>query len=95
VGQGLMDDVPIEDIKRFESEMIEALRALPSAALKTIKETGALDDDTAATLKEEISSFKTNLWTGAGAPDSPAAPAQEEAEEEGTGGAEEARAAAH
>jgi F-type H+-transporting ATPase subunit alpha len=93
VGQGLMDDVPIEDIKRFESEMIDALRAMPSAALKAIKETGALDDDTAATLKEEISSFKSNLWKGAEAPDSPAALAQEEAEKEE--GAEGTAAAAH
>src|SRR5256884_3225147 len=27
IGQGLMDDVPVEDIKRFEHEMIDALRA--------------------------------------------------------------------
>jgi F-type H+-transporting ATPase subunit alpha len=87
-GQGLMDDVPVEDIKRFESEMIDALRAMPSKALKAIKETGALDDDTAATLKEEISSFKTNFWKGDEAPDSPAALAAEEEQEEVTGGAE-------
>ncbi|MGH2718886.1 MAG: F0F1 ATP synthase subunit alpha, partial [Actinomycetota bacterium] len=62
VGQGLMDDVPVEDVKRFELAMIEALRALPGAALKAIRDTGQLDDATAATLKEEISSFKRNLW---------------------------------
>src|SRR5438128_880331 len=32
VSQGLMDDVPVEEIKRFESEMIEALRAMSSVA---------------------------------------------------------------
>jgi hypothetical protein len=68
---------------------------MPSEALKTIRETKALDDDTAAKLTEEINSFKSNLWKGAEAPDSPAKLAQEEAEEEGTDGAEEARAAAH
>jgi F-type H+-transporting ATPase subunit alpha len=78
VGQGLMDDVPVEEIKRFESEMIDALRAMPSEALKTIHETGALDDDTAAKLKEEISSFKTNLWK--------VDEAIAEAEEKGLGG---------
>jgi F-type H+-transporting ATPase subunit alpha len=94
-GQGLMDDVPVEDIKRFEREMIDALRAMPSKALKTIKETGALDDDTAATLKEEISSFKTNLWKGDEAPDSPAAlVAEEEQEQEETEGTEETEAPA-
>jgi F-type H+-transporting ATPase subunit alpha len=62
VGQGLMDDIPIEEIKRFEEEMIEALRSRPSEALKTIRDTNNLDDATAETLKEEISSFKSNLW---------------------------------
>jgi F-type H+-transporting ATPase subunit alpha len=95
IGQGLMDDVPVEDIKRFESEMIDALRAMPSEALKTIRETKALDDDTAAKLTEEINSFTPTLCQGAEAPDSPAKLAQEEAEEEGTDEAEEARAAAH
>jgi hypothetical protein len=75
VGQGLMDDVPVEDIKRFESEMIDALRSMPSEALKAIKETGVLDDDTAAKLKEEISSFKKNLWRKEVAPAAPAASA--------------------
>jgi F-type H+-transporting ATPase subunit alpha len=65
VSNGLMDDVAVEEIKRFESEMIEYLRASSSPALKTIKETGALDDDTANALKEEISAFKTNHWKAA------------------------------
>ncbi len=38
IGQGLMDDVPVEDIKSFELAMIESLRALPSAALQAIKD---------------------------------------------------------
>src|SRR5712692_8155743 len=57
VGQGLMDDLPVEQIKRFERELIDALRAMPSVALKAIKETRALDDSTAATLKEELAKF--------------------------------------
>jgi ATP synthase alpha/beta chain, C terminal domain len=84
-----MDDVPVEDIKRFEHEMITALREMPSEALKVIKETGALDDDTADKLKEEISSFKDRLWQGEEAPDSPAALAKE-AEEAGDEEAAEA-----
>ena len=93
VSNGLMDDVPVEDIKRFEREMIEYLRAQGSVALKAIKESKALDDDTATTLKEEIEGFKRNQWEGVEAEDSPAALAKE-AEEEG---AEEdaAPAAAH
>ncbi len=83
VGQGLMDDVPVEEIKRFEIEMIAALRDMNSEALKTVRETKALDDDTAAKLKEEITKFKSNLWKGSTqAADSPAALA-EEAREQG------------
>jgi F-type H+-transporting ATPase subunit alpha len=62
VGQGLMDDVPVEDIKRFEAEMIEYLRATDSKALKTIRETGELADETADALREEIQGFKANQW---------------------------------
>jgi hypothetical protein len=42
--------------------MIDALRALPSNALKTVRDTGVLDDDTAAALLEEISAFKRGYW---------------------------------
>src|SRR5918992_1505825 len=69
VGQGLMDDVPVEDIKRFESELIDYLRANDSAALKAIQETKALDDDTAAKLKDEVEAFKANQWKPTEAPD--------------------------
>jgi len=104
VGQGLMDDVPVEEIKRFESEMIDTLRVMQSKALKTIKETGALEDDTAATLKEEISSFKSNSWRSQ-TPEAVAAAAEkakgaEAPEDEGTDETdaavpEEGKAAAH
>jgi F-type H+-transporting ATPase subunit alpha len=67
VGQGLMDDVPVGEIKRFETEMIAALRAKPSEALKAVRETGRLEDEVAAKLTEEISEFKRNLWKSAGA----------------------------
>jgi F-type H+-transporting ATPase subunit alpha len=68
VGQGLMDDVPLEEVRRFESEMVKALREMPSQGLKAIRETGKLEDDTATKLKEEISSFKRALWKSAAAP---------------------------
>jgi F0F1-type ATP synthase, alpha subunit len=95
VGQGLMDDVPVEEIKRFEQEMVTALREMSSEALKTIRETKALEDDTAAKLKEEISKFKSRLWQGSTeAPDSPAALAEEAKEQGDEEGAEELAAEA-
>src|SRR5213080_434962 len=72
VGQGFMDDLPVEQIKRFERELSSALRAMPSVALAAIKETGVLDDSTAATLKEEIAKFKRDLWRPGAAPGEPA-----------------------
>jgi len=111
VGQGFMDDLPVEQIKRFERELTNALRAMPSVALAAIKETGALDDSTAATLKEEIAKFKRDLWKPGAAPGEPAkeegpgqtrAPAAsatemgaEEAEEAGAPAPEPARAPVH
>jgi F-type H+-transporting ATPase subunit alpha len=90
-----MDDVPVEEIKRFEIEMIAALRDMNSEALKTVRETKALDDDTAAKLKEEITKFKSNLWKGStAAPDSPAALAQEAREQGDDEAAEELAAEA-
>jgi F-type H+/Na+-transporting ATPase subunit alpha len=82
VGQGLMDDVPVEDVKRFESEMIEHLQASGSPSLKAIKESKALDDDTAKALRDEIEDFKRNQWTGREAEDSPAK-LEEQAKQEG------------
>ncbi|MGH9000924.1 MAG: F0F1 ATP synthase subunit alpha, partial [Acidimicrobiia bacterium] len=100
VGQGLMDDVPVEEIKRFENEMITALREMPSAALKAIKDTKALEDDTAATLREEISRFKSNLWKPADPQAAQEAAkvveaAEEESEAEAEAEAPEPEAAAH
>jgi F-type H+-transporting ATPase subunit alpha len=73
VGQGLMDDIPVDDIKRFEHELIEHLRGLPSAALKAVRDTKILDDTSAATLRDEILTFKKNLWVPTGQAAAPAA----------------------
>ena len=54
-------------MKRFESELIEYLRAQASPSLKAVKESGALDDDTANALREEIGAFKANSWKAAAA----------------------------
>ncbi len=62
-----MDDVGVEEIKNFEAEMIRALRDKPSEALKAIRETGKLEDETAALLTSEIEDFKKHLWKRGGA----------------------------
>jgi F-type H+-transporting ATPase subunit alpha len=62
IGQGFMDDIAIDDILRFEAELLTSLRDSKSPTLTRIAETGAWDDDIAAALKTEIDHFKKNLW---------------------------------
>ncbi|MBS1847279.1 MAG: F0F1 ATP synthase subunit alpha [Actinobacteria bacterium] len=62
IGKGFMDDVAIDDILRFESELLQALHSSQSASLAKIAQTGAWDDDIASALETEIANFKKNLW---------------------------------
>ena len=63
--QGLMDEVPVDDVLRFEQEMLEYLRHHGSA-LRNIRETKNFDDDTAAGLREQIAEFKKGFQTSEG-----------------------------
>ncbi|MHC4550131.1 MAG: F0F1 ATP synthase subunit alpha [Planctomycetota bacterium] len=62
VGQGFMDDVELAHVKEFERQLVQHLRDLPSEALKTIRETGQLEDETVGKLSSEIESFKKHHW---------------------------------
>jgi F-type H+-transporting ATPase subunit alpha len=55
---GELDEVPVEDVRRFERELLDHLLASHRGILETIRETGKFDDDTAAALKEATSAFK-------------------------------------
>jgi F-type H+/Na+-transporting ATPase subunit alpha len=61
VTNGLMDNVPVEKIVEFESKMIEYVQAKAVDALKAIKTSGELADDTVAKLKKTIEEFKETL----------------------------------
>ncbi|GAB3704146.1 F0F1 ATP synthase subunit alpha [Mariniluteicoccus flavus] len=62
---GHFDDVPVDDVLRFEQELLEHLRhATP--VLQTIAETGKFDDDTAAAVEREIANFKQGFQTSDG-----------------------------
>ncbi len=62
---GFMDDVDLEQIRDCETKLIQHLRDLPSEALAAIRDTTEMSDETEAKLREEIESFKKNIWTGA------------------------------
>jgi F-type H+/Na+-transporting ATPase subunit alpha len=55
---GQLDDVPVEDVRRFESEFLDYLRRDQAGILTTIRETKDLTDDTITALKEAIDRFR-------------------------------------
>jgi F-type H+-transporting ATPase subunit alpha len=64
--EGHLDDVPAEDVGRFEEEFLDQLRRTRPGVLDAIRETGELSDDTVAALKEAIEEFKKGFETSAG-----------------------------
>ena len=62
---GKLDDVPVEDILRFEREFLDYLER-NSNALATLRETNVLDDDTVAEINSKIDIFKGEFRTSAG-----------------------------
>ncbi len=62
---GEFDEVPIDDVLRFEQELLEYLRH-NSDVLGNIRETKAFDDDSAQALKKSIADFKQSFQTSEG-----------------------------
>ncbi len=56
--RGFMDDVAVEDIRRFESEMLTYMREVKKEALAAIKEKQAIDASVEEVLKSAIEAFK-------------------------------------
>jgi F-type H+/Na+-transporting ATPase subunit alpha len=61
---GYLDDVPVNDVKRFESELIEAFRTRYSSLLDEIRSTKALP----AGLGDKVSEFKAGFQAGGQGP---------------------------
>ncbi|WP_166870491.1 MULTISPECIES: F0F1 ATP synthase subunit alpha [unclassified Salinibacterium] len=64
---GKLDEVPVEDILRFERELLDYL-GRNTSVLTTLRDTNVLDDNTVATLETEIDKFKLEFQTGEGKP---------------------------
>jgi F-type H+-transporting ATPase subunit alpha len=58
---GYLDDVPVEDISRFEREFLDHL-GRKSSILTTLAQTNVLDDDTVAALMSAIVDFKKGFF---------------------------------
>ncbi len=63
---GKLDEVPVEDIRRFEKEFLGFLKSDKSAILDAIRETKDLSDDTVKTLEDAINTFKGRFTTSEG-----------------------------
>jgi len=64
---GKLDDVPIEDVLRFEAELHDYL-GRNTKILDTIRDSGKLDDDVKAELEKSVDAFKKEFLTGSGDP---------------------------
>ncbi len=54
---GFLDSVDVKDVTRYEAAMLSYLRSDHAAVLQKIRDTKALDDDTAAKLKDALAAF--------------------------------------
>ncbi|MFE9257526.1 F0F1 ATP synthase subunit alpha [Streptomyces sp. NPDC006879] len=63
---GKMDDVPVADIRRFESELLEHLRLNRKELLTSIVEGGKMSDDTLQSIADAIAGFKKQFETSDG-----------------------------
>lgn len=74
---GELDEVPTEDIRRFEGEFLDYLQSSHKGVFDAIRETKELSDDTVTALKDAITEFKKGFTTSSGellVKDEPVAP---------------------
>jgi F-type H+-transporting ATPase subunit alpha len=64
---GKLDEVPVEDILRFERELLDHL-ARHTKVLEVLRDTNVLDDKTVEILDREVDKFKLEFQTGEGKP---------------------------
>ncbi|GAA3798229.1 F0F1 ATP synthase subunit alpha [Cellulomonas soli] len=65
--KGKLDDVPIEDVRRFETELLDHLRR-NTEVLATIASTGKLESDTEAALTAAVDEFRAGFLKADGTP---------------------------
>ena len=65
-GNGFLDDVPVEDVSRFETDFLDYLRRSHAGVLDAIRESLQLSEDTIASLKDAIDEFRRGFETSAG-----------------------------
>ena len=65
---GYLDDIQVEDVRRFEAELLEYVDASHPDVGEHIRNQGTLPDEVEAKLKEAVTEFKGRFRPSAGAP---------------------------
>ena len=63
---GYLDDVPLEDVSRFEHDFLEYLRRSHDGILTAIRETKDLPEDSVTALKDAVEEFRKSFETSSG-----------------------------
>jgi F-type H+-transporting ATPase subunit alpha len=63
---GYLDDVPVEDVSRFETDFLDFLKRSHGGILTTIRESLVLSEDTVTSLKDAIDEFRKGFETSSG-----------------------------
>jgi F-type H+/Na+-transporting ATPase subunit alpha len=63
---GQLDDVPLEDVRRFEDEFLDYVQRSKPGIYDAIRETGALSDDTVTALKDAVEDFRRGFEVSGG-----------------------------
>ncbi|MCF8530842.1 MAG: F0F1 ATP synthase subunit alpha [Candidatus Nanopelagicales bacterium] len=63
---GQLDDVPVEDIRRFDAEFLDYVDRSAPQAFDAIRTTTDLSDDTVSVLEKAITEFKKQFTTSSG-----------------------------
>jgi F-type H+-transporting ATPase subunit alpha len=63
---GYLDDVPLEDVGRFEHDFLDYVQRERSGIYDAIRESKVLSDDTASALKEAIEDFRKGFTVSSG-----------------------------
>ncbi|MCZ9309053.1 F0F1 ATP synthase subunit alpha [Corynebacterium uberis] len=67
-GEGVFDDVPVEDVRRYEAELQEHLRATQPQVYEQIDGGAALSDESKQTLLKANEEFRSSFQTTDGTP---------------------------
>jgi F-type H+/Na+-transporting ATPase subunit alpha len=65
VTNGLADDIAVEDLKRFEEELLTFIENSHPSVFNTLRDKKTIDDSLKSELKEAVEDFKATRWESA------------------------------